>query len=210
MEHSGFTAWFLPMDVEAICSIPLSTRRLTDSWAWHDKNNGILMVRSVYRLLVEIKKRWEAWLDGRSSGSNTEREHAAWKCLLSVQVPSKLRVFLWRLAQQSLPTADIRCRRKMAETSTCTICGGVDSWRHSLIDCSVARCVWALAAEEVTEHLCMNEDPSAKRWLFSLMETMSRDDFARVAVTPWAIWYARRRNLSEPPVYSPLHRQLPP
>jgi hypothetical protein len=62
------------------------------------------------------------------------------------------------------------------------ICGGVDSWRHSLLDCSVARCVWALADEAITEHLCMNEDPNPKQWLFAMMESLSRDDFARVAV----------------------------
>jgi hypothetical protein len=48
--------WFLPMDVDAICSIPLSTRRLTDIWAWHYEKNGILMVRSMYQLLVETKR----------------------------------------------------------------------------------------------------------------------------------------------------------
>jgi hypothetical protein len=157
----------------------------------------------MYQLLVETKRRREAWIDGHSSGSNTEREHAAWKCLWSIQVPSKLWVFLWRLAQQSLPTADIRCRRKMAETSMCTIFGDVDSWRHSVIDCSVARCVWALADEEVTENLCMNEDPSAKRWIFSMMESMSRDGFARVAVTLWAIRYTRQNIIHEEVYQSP-------
>jgi hypothetical protein len=32
----------------------------------------------------------------------------------------------------------------------------------------------------------MNGDPSAKQWLFAMMEALSRDDFTRVAVTLWA------------------------
>jgi hypothetical protein len=92
----------------------------------------------------------------------------------------------------------------MAESSTCAICGGEDSWRHSLIDCSVARCVWALANEEVTEHVRMSEEQSAKQWLFLMMESLPRDDFARVAITLWAIWYARRKIIHEEIFQSPL------
>jgi hypothetical protein len=64
--------------------------------------------------------------------------------------------------------------------------------------------VWALADEGVTERMCANEDPSAKQWLFAMMETLSRDDFAKVAVTLWAIWYARCRLIHDGEQQSPL------
>jgi hypothetical protein len=64
---------FIPMDVEVIQSIPLSTQRMEDLWAWHYEKNGVPTVRSVYRLLVETKRRREDWLDGRAAGSNRER-----------------------------------------------------------------------------------------------------------------------------------------
>jgi ribonuclease HI len=88
------------------------------------------------------------------------------------------------------------------------VCGEEDSWRHSLINCAMARSVWALSDEDITEHVSMNEDPSAKQWLFVMMETLSRDDFARVAVTLWAIWYARRRLIHEGECQSPLSTHL--
>jgi hypothetical protein len=56
-----------------------------------------------------------------------------------IQVPSKVKVFLWRLAQQSLPSTDLLHHRNMSTTSTCNICGMQDSWRHSLLDCQMAR-----------------------------------------------------------------------
>jgi hypothetical protein len=59
---------FIPMDVEVIQSIPLSTQRMEDFWAWHYEKNGVPTVRSVYRLLVETKRRREDWLDGRAVG----------------------------------------------------------------------------------------------------------------------------------------------
>jgi hypothetical protein len=89
-------------------------------------------------------------------------------------------------------------------------CGMEDSWRQSLLSCSVARSVWALADEGITEHVCMNEDMSAKRWLFAMMGSLSRerDDFARVAITLWAIWYARRKIIHEEEFQSPLLTHL--
>jgi hypothetical protein len=54
----------------------------------------------------------------------------------------------------------------------------------------------------------MNEDVSAKRWLFAMMDSLSRVDFARVAVTLWAIWYARRKIIHEEEFQSPLSTHL--
>jgi hypothetical protein len=76
--------WFLPMDVESICKIPLSTRRSSDLWDWHYGKSGILTVRSVYRMLISTKKRWEDWLEGKSAGSNQAREEKCWTKLWKV------------------------------------------------------------------------------------------------------------------------------
>jgi hypothetical protein len=54
----------------------------------------------------------------------------------------------------------------------------------------------------------MNEDTSAKHWLFAMMGSLSRDDFARVAVTLWAIWYARWKIIHEEEFQSPLSTHL--
>jgi hypothetical protein len=90
--------YFLPMDIEIIKAIPLSTRRMSDRWTSHYEKNGMLTIQSMYRLLVHTKKRREDWLEGRAASSDLARECNAWKRLWSVQVPAKVHVFLWRLA----------------------------------------------------------------------------------------------------------------
>jgi hypothetical protein len=72
-------------------------------------------------------------------------EEKSWKSMWKLKVPAKLKVFLWRLAKQSLPTADVRHHRNMATHDTCIVCGEHDSWRHSLLECHLARSVWTLA-----------------------------------------------------------------
>jgi hypothetical protein len=144
---------FLPMDVDVIRSIPLSTSNQQDTWAWHFERSGSFTVRSVYRLLVSTKKTREDWLEGRPGSSSSSTEHRLWTTMWKVKVPSKIRVFLWRLAHQSLPTGSVRLHRNMATTAGCPFCAVThDDWRHSLLECTTARCVWALMDEELTEH----------------------------------------------------------
>jgi hypothetical protein len=110
------TMHFLPMDIEVIKSIPLSTVNQSDTWAWHFEKTGLFSVRSAYRLLVSTKKCREDWLAGRPASSSSSTERKAWTTLWKTKVPSKIRVFLWRLAHQSITTGSVRHHRNMATT----------------------------------------------------------------------------------------------
>ena len=143
-------------------------------------------------------------MDERASVSDHKHEQSNWISLWHTKVPAKLRVFLWRLAKQSLPTTDVLHHRHIAASSSCGICGAVDSWRHSLLDCTMARCVWALADEDMLEHMCQMQDTNARNWLFTMIETLNHDQFTRMSVTLWAIWHARRKAIHEDLFQSPL------
>ena len=145
--------FFLPMDIEVIQTIPICTRRIDDFFAWHYEKTGVFSVKSAYRMLVDTKRRREAWLHETTTSSTSEREEKDWVSLWKTHVPVKIRVFLWRLMNNSIPTGDVRFHRKMANDSNCSLCGAVDSWRHSLLECTMSRCVWALAPEAVVEHM---------------------------------------------------------
>ena len=74
----------------------------------------------------------------------------------------QVRMFLWRLARQSLPTEDVRAHRNMSTTSCCALCRAADSWRHPLLECTMERCVWALVDGDLAEHLCKNNESECK------------------------------------------------
>jgi hypothetical protein len=106
-------ASFLPMDVEAIMSIPIST------------------MNQAYRMLVETKKKREDWLERRPASSNTATGSKNWTTLWKIKIPSKIRVFAWRFVHKSLPSADVLQKRNMATHACCSICNALsDSWRH--------------------------------------------------------------------------------
>lgn len=88
-----------------ILQIPLSWRRLEDSWAWHHEKNGLLLVRLAYRMLVHTKQSREDRLERRPNCSDVEDSRKEWKTICDLKVPSKIRAFAWRLALNSIPTA---------------------------------------------------------------------------------------------------------
>ena len=148
-------------------------------------------------MLVATKLRREAWLEGAPGTSNSVAEEGSWKRLWKTEVPGKIRMFLWRLSKHSLPTNDVRAHRHMADSDQCGLCGSRDSWRHSLLECSSSRSVWALIEEGITHKIIENMEPSARQWLFTLMQMLSHDQFILTAVTLWSIWHARRKAIHE-------------
>jgi ribonuclease HI len=202
MEKINF--FMAPMDAEVICNIPLPSRSHDDKWAWHYDKKGVFSVRSAYRMLVDARERRTAWLDERGGRSDVKGLAKEWSSLWNIKVPSKIRVFLWRLARHSLPTADVLHHRHMAPQNLCALCGAQDSWRHSLIDCNMARCVWALLPEDLVELIININEPDAKGWLAAVIDAVSPQELTRVVVTMWAIWHARRKALHEDIYQSPF------
>lgn len=133
----------LPMDQEIIASIPLSTRRQHDFWAWHYEKSGIFTVRSAYRMLAHNREKRTDWIEHNTRRSNISANQKDWTDLWKVKIPSKVRLFLWRLAHHSIPTGDVRHHRGMATTNSCSICG---ARAHGGIHC------WSATSQGVCGH----------------------------------------------------------
>jgi hypothetical protein len=199
------TDHMLALDADTVRRIPLPTTVYADCWAWCHEKSGKFSVRSAYRMLIHTKKRREAWLDASSGTSDTRTEEKAWISMWKNEIPAKVKVFTWRLARQSLPTADVAHHRNMADDSTCTICGwGQDSWRHSLLDCRMARCVWVLVDEELYDKIRECVQPCARNWLFELDGQLPKDEYVKMLVTMWAIWKVKRDVMHEDFYQSPF------
>ena len=102
---------------------------------------------------------------------------------------------LWRLSKQSLPTEDVRAHGKCLRRVLAV--GAPDSWCHSLLECTISRCTWALVDEELGSNLVATTETRAKSWLFNLMESLPHEQFILTAVTLWAIWTSRRKAIHE-------------
>jgi hypothetical protein len=91
LDEAKLRQFMLPMDVEKILEIPLGTRRYEDEWAWHYEHKGVFSIRSAYNMLVNMREKREAWLDGRASCSNGKVVEKQWSLLWHTLVPSKIK-----------------------------------------------------------------------------------------------------------------------
>jgi hypothetical protein len=170
---------------------------------------GVFSVKSAYKMLIETKRRREDYFEERPAPSNAAQDEGSWKKLWKVRVPSKVRIFAWRLARSSLPTGAERVRRHMADSLVCPIYNAAtDDWRHSLLTCNMAASVWAMREDDLVLPLFSDETENPRQWLFSLSKSLNQEQFVQMLVTLWAIWWARRKYIHEGEQQPPLSTHL--
>jgi hypothetical protein len=147
---------FIPIYAVEYLKIPLCTTRVEDFWAWNEDKRGIYSVRSAYKMVISPKLSREDWINESEGQSNSSADQKGWSNLWKLCVPAKIKVLAPLPAL--LPTFDLLHHRHMATTNVCNPCGAVDSWGHALLDCSMARSVWALTQEEMVDQMSTNHN----------------------------------------------------
>lgn len=102
------------VDINSIVSITICKSRLPYQWIWHYFKDGNFSTRSAYKLYISDLSRGEC-----SSG---EDMLCWWKNLWKLNIPSKIRIIIWRLFHEILPTNLNLCRRNIHIYPWCQIC----------------------------------------------------------------------------------------
>lgn len=127
-------------DAKEILAIPLRSN-MEDKVAWHCDPKGVFTVKSAYRLGVRIREEVSHSDAGPSSASMNSSSR--WNKLWSINLPAKVRIFLWRLAHDSLPTR-MNIKRKHVQLETlCPVCSRFDEdGGHIFLKCKFVKQVW--------------------------------------------------------------------
>lgn len=89
---------FLPHEAEAILSLPLSFNGKQDRLIWAKTTNGYYTTKSAYRLLLKV-----AEASALGTSNLAAQKHFWQEIYWSLNVPNKIRHFMWRAANDSLP-----------------------------------------------------------------------------------------------------------
>ncbi|KAH9724860.1 putative reverse transcriptase/RNA-dependent DNA polymerase [Citrus sinensis] len=163
---------FNSRDKELILQIPLSYCRESDVWYWLHDPCGVYSVRSCYKYLTH---------------HDTNSSSRIWKSLWKLEVPGKVRNFLWRAATNVLPTADNLVRRRVDIMPTCSLCHACnETVTHALLECGFAKSCWMSSAVGFLGHYSSFLD-----WLESIFSTYSRENCQLAAMICWRIWIHR-------------------
>ncbi|KAL5741239.1 hypothetical protein ACOSP7_027971 [Xanthoceras sorbifolium] len=123
---------------DSILAIPLSLGDCADSLIWHFDKTGEYSVKSGYRVAAREKL--------SLSGSSSSSDSKWWLALWNLNIPPKIKIFIWRVCHNVIPSLCNLCSRKIVVDPCCSRCGDApESSAHALF--------WAKRAE--FEEFCM-------------------------------------------------------
>ncbi|KAK6151578.1 hypothetical protein DH2020_014213 [Rehmannia glutinosa] len=126
-----------------------------------------------------------------SSGSGTKGN--LWKWLWALNVPTKIKIFLWKCAHGILPTKTKLRRKGMDITPLCSRCElEEETIEHALRDCKWAEFFWAVSPLRIT-WTRTEERGSIGDWLNRMRQHGETESQGLFAFLMWSIWSARNR-----------------
>ncbi|KAL5853747.1 hypothetical protein ACOSQ3_008865 [Xanthoceras sorbifolium] len=115
---------------DSILKIPLSFGNCADSLIWHFDKSGEYYVKSGYRVAAQEKL--------SLSGSSSSPDSKWWLALWNLNIPPKIKIFIWRVCHNAIPSLCNLCSRKIVVDPCCTRYGDAhESSAHALFWCRV-------------------------------------------------------------------------
>ncbi|CAN1787615.1 hypothetical protein LINPERHAP1_LOCUS17719 [Linum perenne] len=112
-----------------------------------------------------------------------------WKWLWHLDLPPKIKFFMWRICRNALPTKVGLLSKRCGFSSTCLSCNADDeTMEHMLFHCHVSRAIWE--QDMPLLHL-PTADQHAKSWLSSIATSVSQVTATQIGFTLWYIWKMR-------------------
>jgi ribonuclease HI len=189
---------FLQIDAERILRIPLSPNLQGDFVAWNKTKNYAFSVRSAYHL------EWDHQFGHtirRRDGQGAAQINPVWEIMWKLNIPSKVKIFLWKALHGVLPGMAILADRHIKVAPQCPVCKlGPEDINHIMFSCKRAKEVWSeLGLMEEIEQ-AMKVDRSGSVVLEHILRSPKKEivDIGKVhsheiiAVASWYIWWQRR------------------
>ncbi|KAF9615683.1 hypothetical protein IFM89_026065 [Coptis chinensis] len=171
---------------QRILSIPILANQQVDSRFWAPNKYGLYTVKSAYHKILErvdldlVSDKWEF--------------KEVWK----LNVPYKVRFFIWQGLQHVISTADILHMHHFATDEYCVLCGfEKESHIHLFVHCPFVRSLWF--GVDIHPLIYTAITSSFHDWLVEVARSVSRlpekeNLLTKVASVLWNIWLARNES----------------
>jgi ribonuclease HI len=202
---------FWPIDVQRILQIPLTPDR-EDFVAWHFNKIGLFTVRSAYY------RQWDYQFGRHDRNQNIAQSasNPVWNKLWSLEIPSKIKIFGWRVLHGMIPCRGVLANRHIGNQGGCPICmGGCEDIKHMLFTCARAEEIWKCLGISNQVHEMLHLDRSGSVVVQDIIlrggHLASLEDigFAELVLTAgWYIWWERRQKVHGENVQTPSRSSM--
>ncbi|KAF7810079.1 ribonuclease H [Senna tora] len=183
--HEAISVFFPPNVANSILSIPLARSPKDDSWFWSLTPNGFYSVKSGYK---EIRKEKIAQLQD----SFFLQFSGVWKRIWKVQLPAKIKFFLWRLCREILPVCTNLVSRGVDVDPRCPVCSGgaEETIGHAILFCDQLQSLWnSIPVPFIGE---LDEEIRFVEWFNCALTQWNDSELCLFAIAAYKIW--NRRN----------------
>ncbi|CAL1400623.1 unnamed protein product [Linum trigynum] len=126
------------------------------------------------------------------NGSPEQYEPIDWSRLWHLQLPPKVRVFVWRWGSNILPTGGNLAKRIPEVSDECPFCGLVETQEHITRDCDWAGRIWR--PSYLNKLFSMGEDQNCVSWICELLDQAKDEEICEFLITVWFIWKERNNH----------------
>ena len=120
-------AEFSPQKAQTILGIPFSSRQVPDTLIWAGSTSRKYTTKSAYKLLSRTPT---------IGPSNPSAHSSSWNHIWDLEVPNKIKHFIWRACCESLPIKKNLFTKKVTRNAVCDLCHvGVEDVIHALWGC---------------------------------------------------------------------------
>ncbi|KAL9688142.1 hypothetical protein QQ045_032557 [Rhodiola kirilowii] len=159
-----------------------------NKYLWKGESSGAFTVKSAYKMAVKLQSMKQL---SEGEQSNNRDTQGFWKNLWSLKVPARVKIFVWRLYYDCLPTMRNLLIRGCEVIDKCYLCDSPGEnavhvfqncwWMRSLLNCfDLPVAVWS--------NLC----DSPGYWLWLAAKTCTEEQFRTLVCGLWLGW--RNRN----------------
>lgn len=177
----------LPFEAKEVLAMPLPSISVGDELVWSYKMSGEYSVKSGYNFINLYKGTQDV-------GGQPSNVSKLWHWIWGLAVPTKVRVFMWRLCNGALPTAAGLHRRIDSIDPLCQRCGNMEETSlHTVWGCSFLSGLW-----ELEELRCMWDCPNmgdVRDWVNWWLSRLKREEASKVAMVCWMGWNERNNTL---------------
>lgn len=178
---------FSPQQVDAILATPLLSSVEVDACIWSPHPSGNYSVRSAYHMAMN-----------QMTDTSHLRVEGDWTYLWKLNIPPRVKVFLWRASRNCLPTrTKLQCRGVQCPNLCVTCNNDLETTWHTFIMCPKASACWnCQGLGEAVANAMLNSD-SFSGWCFMVLRSITKEQGELFALTLWSLWRARNNLLWE-------------
>ena len=165
---SKVRAYFNQNDVDAIINTRIPQSCTKDRVVWIHSNNGQYTARTGYQ-------QWH---------KNHVGDCEVWDRLWSLEIPHKLKIFLWRFCRNNIPARYILRGKSIQVHIGCTMCTcDVEHLLHLFFDCNFALECW----NRVGLVYNMMDVESTPEWLLNRLGSESEENLVKISAVLWGV-----------------------